>query len=153
MSYRVIVIVFLLWSLSACTCGPEADDPFVAAASHGDLSEVKESLKVHGDVERRNPVGVTALIAAARSGHTDVADFLLGEEADVNARDYYDKTALEGAAAEGYIGIMKTLLAGRSSTSTLSSSKFAMKDESSRRRSTLQSGSISKAARNCSDCG
>jgi len=104
--------VFLLWSLSACTCGPEADDPFVAAASHGDLSEVKESLKVHGDVERRNPVGVIALIAAARSGRTDVVDFLLGEGADVNARDYYDKTALEGAAAEVYWQVLVFVLAG-----------------------------------------
>src|SRR5215475_13375507 len=97
MSERVIVVSLLLLMLSGCTCGPGPDDPLVAASRQGDLREVEARLKLRHPVDRRNPIGETALMAAASSGHTAVVDLLLGEGADVNARDNYDKTALEGA--------------------------------------------------------
>jgi ankyrin repeat protein len=54
-----------------------SDDPLVAASRRGDLREMKERLQLGDTVDRRNPIGETALMAATGSGHTAVVDFLL----------------------------------------------------------------------------
>ena len=87
MTERIIVVSVLLWMLSGCTCGPGADDPLVAASRHGDLQEVEARLRLRDAVDRRNPIGETALMASASSGNTTVVNLLLGKGADVNDRD------------------------------------------------------------------
>lgn len=51
-----------------------------------------------------------ALYSAARNGHTEVAEYLLGLGADVNARGFFGGTGLHWAAIHGYADTVELLL-------------------------------------------
>ena len=54
--------------------------------------------------------GCTALIQAARSGHSEAAKILLDNGADPNQADKYSETALMLAAVDGHSETVKVLL-------------------------------------------
>jgi ankyrin repeat protein len=72
-----------------------------------------EVLLAHGaDVDAKNNFGETALMWAARDGHTSIVQALLGKGADVNWKHpFAGDTALFYAAAGGHTAIVKALLA------------------------------------------
>ena len=80
------------------------------AAGRGSRLAVQTLLDAGALVDRRNPVGQTALQCAARNEFEDVVKELLDKNANVNAKDENDQTALHGAAGQGNKSIVKLLL-------------------------------------------
>lgn len=74
---------------------------FIGAAASGRLATVRSLLDGGRDVNSRNWIGLTAVMAAAREGHADVVEFLIAAGADVN-EDINGTTALEYALARGH---------------------------------------------------
>jgi ankyrin repeat protein len=65
-------------SEGACT-------PLARAAAHGQLNSVRALLKSGADVNKKDPIGFSALMLAARHGDQDVVTTLLDAGADPNA--------------------------------------------------------------------
>lgn len=86
----------------------------VDAARSGDIGEVVYMVDFGNPPVCVNSVGIrgeTALIAAAREGHTPVVKYLLEQGgADPNIRDAEGWTALMEAAANGHLTIVDLLL-------------------------------------------
>ncbi len=61
------------------------------------------------DVNATNRDGMTALMAAASSGHPDPVKLLIENGADVNARDSSGRTALKYAAKKGHAEVVNLL--------------------------------------------
>ena len=82
----------------------------VLASRFGQLGSVHTMLLEGIDVNSRDELGNTALIAAASAGHADLVTFLLSQGADVNAQSDDGTSALMAAALMGNIDIAKKLL-------------------------------------------
>jgi len=83
--------------------------PGAAAADHLRVAEFL--LDNHADIEARDQVGKTALIAATENGHKSMVDLLLNHGADVNARRQGDgESALHIAANLGFQAVADVLL-------------------------------------------
>jgi len=89
------------------------DFSLVDAAEKGNLAKVKEQIKsgsspdsclvsAHG--------GETALIAAVKKGHIDIASYLLANGANPNGEDVNRETALHNACINGNIDVINLLL-------------------------------------------
>lgn len=89
-------------------------DQLAKAAEKGDLKAVKALLaKKKVKVDSRTSDGATALMAAARTGKTDVMKFLLSQRAAVNAKDGEGMTALMHAVKARRKPAVDLLLAKR----------------------------------------
>lgn len=93
----------------------EFNDKLVAAASKGELSEVKQYLPNHfhegGDIEATDDFGRTVLAKAVIKNHVDIVKFLIEKGAKVNAPDASGITPLMRAADNENIEIAGLLLA------------------------------------------
>ena len=71
----------------------------------------REYFRIHGSSPHTDPENqVSALMYAAKGGHTEVASILVAAGAKVNAESYYDETALVFAAANGHAETVRKLL-------------------------------------------
>uniref|UniRef100_A0A6U3AP77 Uncharacterized protein n=1 Tax=Lotharella globosa TaxID=91324 RepID=A0A6U3AP77_9EUKA len=84
--------------MGACTSCE--DKELVAPASMGDLQGVKDALRCHAPIDRREgDSGLSALIAAASHRQLAVVQHLLRARANVNLQDCEGRTALIAAAS------------------------------------------------------
>jgi ankyrin repeat protein len=79
------------------------------AARQGDLESAKLLLAAGANPNEATPDGMTALVLASYSGHSDVSKFLLSKDANPNAADV-GYTALHAAVLRGDVELVKTLL-------------------------------------------
>ena len=79
------------------------------AVNTGDLVTVQSLLARGADVNSRNGLGDTPLIAAAWIGAADIVRFLVEHGADVDAIGFQGKTALELAKSIGHIDVARML--------------------------------------------
>lgn len=109
---------FASWrALKAHVDVESADGQIIAAATNGNVSDLKRLLGEY-------PAKITLtggqwpmplLHLAARGGHLDCVNLLLGLGVDVNQRDKFDHAyALHWAAAEGHLAVLKRLVAAGS---------------------------------------
>ena len=90
------------------------DAELFIASVDGDLDGVMAALAQGGRVTVRNHAGVTPLLAAAQTGHTDICGLLLAHGSNVNEVDPDTKdTALYYAALHGNNAIVEALLSWR----------------------------------------
>jgi ankyrin repeat protein len=107
---------------------PEA---FVESAANGDMLAVTLFLEagMHID-EKHSDSGMTALIAAASRGRTEIVRTLLDKGADVAAEDEEGKTALRRAHEGNYIEVAQALLrAGAELVETVLYIAYSMEPE------------------------
>jgi outer membrane protein assembly factor BamB len=83
-----------------------------AAATDGNLAEIKACIEAHVDVNDASRYGVTALSLACDHGHADVVDALLAAGANPNMRDtFYGFTPISWAIMRKSPKIVELLLA------------------------------------------
>lgn len=90
-----------------CTCAIQE------AALTGDVALIQQLFESGADVHARSAHGITALHLAAREGHNEAVQRLLGAGADPNAATnvcYYQATTLFAAAMMGHVGVVQQLL-------------------------------------------
>lgn len=81
------------------------------AAKEGNLEELK-NLVDPATVNAKNDLGMTALMIAASSGHSDIVKYLLEIQGlNINAQSNNKRTALIFATVRGHFDIVKMLLA------------------------------------------
>jgi ankyrin repeat protein len=88
---------------------PRSDDPLLAAAKVGDAATVKGLIAKGADPNRKDDLGVSALMLAAGCG-IGAVQALLEAGADANAEDPIGITALMWAATTGRTPIVRVLL-------------------------------------------
>jgi ankyrin repeat protein len=76
----------LLLTLAACQ-SHHPSTALTVAAERGDAAQVKRLITAGADVNEKDKAGYTALMWAARNGHTEVAGLLVEARADMNVRD------------------------------------------------------------------
>ena len=83
------------------------------AAQHGQSDMVRLLLNHDANIEAASEGGWTPLLIAAKAGHADVVEALLGAHipANVNARTSSGMTALHWAAENGYARVVERILA------------------------------------------
>ena len=87
-----------------------ADTPnqdLLAAASDGNTTRVVELLRQGADVNARDALGRTAVMAATYGRHAGTVEALIGAGADVNLRDAMLNNPFLYAGAEGMVDILK----------------------------------------------
>lgn len=80
------------------------------ASSTGNLDEIKEYVRVGGNLDTTNSRGFTPLILAVYNDPYELATFLLEKEVNVGAQDASGNTALMGAAFKGNVRMTELLL-------------------------------------------
>ena len=93
------------------TVTPEGRD-LVLATRYGQENVVKTMLDRGVDIQKRDELGNTALIAAASEGHKELVTLLLSHRAEVNAQSNDGTSALMAAASVGNRDIAGKLLKG-----------------------------------------
>ncbi|KAG5942881.1 hypothetical protein E4U53_007148 [Claviceps sorghi] len=90
--------------------GSQGVSPLFQAAMAGNVNIL--SIMVHNSVfpEMVNEDGQTVLHVAARNGHCEEVEFLIGAGFDVNARDHLGNTALHLAIAHGWEKMVEVLV-------------------------------------------
>mmetsp|Transcript_126818 Transcript_126818/g.355139 ORF Transcript_126818/g.355139 Transcript_126818/m.355139 type:complete len:158 (+) Transcript_126818:3-476(+) len=84
---------------------------FLQAAAGGDAETCKQQLEVQPDfVDARNAMGQSALILAAKAGHTELCRDLIDARADVEATDLTGRTPLSYAAKARHYEVCRALL-------------------------------------------
>ena len=84
--------------------------PLLFAAAQGDVESARLLLAAGANVNDMAPVGTSALVVAAHSGHGALGAFLLDKGADPNAADA-GYTALHAAILRADVELVKALLA------------------------------------------
>jgi uncharacterized protein len=84
--------------------------PLLFAARQGDLASARLLVAAGADVNDTAPIGTSALVVAAHSGHGALAAFLLEKGADANTAGA-GYTALHAAIVRGDLDLIKLLLA------------------------------------------
>lgn len=84
------------------------DISWFASAENGNLKVINMQIRSGQDLNRKNGGGNTALMIAARRGHFDIVNSLMGS--DINAINKKGETALILATRAGHHGIVKLLI-------------------------------------------
>lgn len=107
---KKIFVLSLLTLFSLFGFAQSANEDLLRAAIVGDLGMLNEALGRGAKVEAKDGEGRTALIVAAKLGHTPACIILLDRGAVVDAKDNEGWTALMHVAHEGHDGIVPVLL-------------------------------------------
>jgi len=83
--------------------------PLIEAAYRGELAPVKSELASGSNVNIRNIIGETPLIAAAEGGDPDVVDALIKAGAHLYSKDWHG-TALTWAVELGHVEVLQVLI-------------------------------------------
>lgn len=122
MKREIIVALFLLTGLSACSLAPDyraelqekglafTPEEFLKSAEAGGLAAVALYLNAGMDPNATDSEGVTALMKASYKGHADVVQLLLESGADANLEDREGRTALDYASTVPGNGVFQTLV-------------------------------------------
>ncbi|XP_072008329.1 ankyrin repeat domain-containing protein 12 isoform X2 [Engystomops pustulosus] len=86
------------------------ETPLHMAAIRGEISQVKELIRLGANVNVKDFAGWTPLHEACNMGYYDVAKLLIAAGADVNTQGLDDDTPLHDAASSGHRDIVKLLL-------------------------------------------
>ncbi|KAM4688819.1 ankyrin repeat domain-containing protein 12 isoform 2-T2 [Discoglossus pictus] len=86
------------------------ETPLHMAAIRGDISQVKDLIRLGANVNVKDFAGWTPLHEACNMGFYDVAKVLIAAGADVNTQGLDDDTPLHDAASSGHRDIVKLLL-------------------------------------------
>ncbi|KAM4706169.1 ankyrin repeat domain-containing protein 12 [Rhinophrynus dorsalis] len=86
------------------------ETPLHMAAIRGDISQVKELIRLGANVNVKDFAGWTPLHEACNMGYYEVAKVLIAAGADVNTQGLDDDTPLHDAASSGHRDIVKLLL-------------------------------------------
>jgi len=101
--------------LAATAAGAQTADPGAelrAAATRGDLAQVRALLDAGVDVNARTDYGATALSYAADKGHAQVVKLLLERGAEVDPEDtFYHSTPITWAGYNGHAEVVELLIA------------------------------------------
>ncbi|XP_067653406.1 uncharacterized protein [Haliotis asinina] len=93
------------------TPSPTTGRDLYDASKDGDLERVKRILAaIHVDINYRGQWSRTPVMAAARWGHRNVVEFLVGRGADVSLVDWYGNNVLHWACDGGDLKIVKLIL-------------------------------------------
>ena len=87
------------------------DGRVLAAATQGDAGQIDWIMAAGGNADEADKEGRTALMRAAMSNFTAVAQTLLNHSARIDLRDKLGDTALHWAAQTGSVSVMRVLLA------------------------------------------
>lgn len=123
MKFRIISVIFALFILVSACSSPEkrakeqltlhghefSESDFINAVQEGNAEAVKLFLDAGMSPDAEED-GRTALIEAARRGHSDLALTLIDAGADVNAKDSYGVSALMFATITGSEEVITKLL-------------------------------------------
>lgn len=104
------LLLTLLTLISLLGLAQTANEDLLRAAITGDMGTLNQALDAKAKVEAKDGEGRTALIVAAKLGHTPVCIVLLDRGAAVDAKDNEGWTALMHAAQEGHAEIVPILL-------------------------------------------
>ncbi|XP_069469495.1 ankyrin repeat domain-containing protein 12 isoform X2 [Ambystoma mexicanum] len=86
------------------------ETPLHMAAIRGDVTQVKELIRLGANVNVKDFAGWTPLHEACNMGYYDIAKVLIAAGADVNTQGLDDDTPLHDAASSGHRDIVKLLL-------------------------------------------
>ncbi len=115
----LLIVVGLMASVARAGTSPSADQRLIAAATRGDVVEVKQLLAGGASVQARDEHGWTALMAATHANQVEAAKVLIAAGSDVNAKDNLQDSPYLYAGAEGRLEILRlTLAAGADLKST-----------------------------------
>ena len=103
---RTLLAVLIVLGTRAAL-GDTPDQELVAAASDGDTARVVELLRQGANVNARNALGRTAVMAATYGRHAGTVEALIGAGADVNLRDAMLNNPFLYAGAEGMVDILR----------------------------------------------
>lgn len=87
-----------------------AANELVNAAQLGDIGRVRELLNKGADVNTKNNLGYTALMAASRDDYLDIVKELINRNANIDSKSNSGYTALMYAFEKGRIDTVKLLL-------------------------------------------
>ncbi len=107
---KTLLIFSLVFAF--CINANAADDQTcINAARDGDIETVRKYIDACKNVNALNPYGGTAIMFAARAGHTEIAKLLIDAKANLNIQGRYaGTTALMWAAQYGSTDIVKLLI-------------------------------------------
>ncbi|XP_048246507.1 kinase D-interacting substrate of 220 kDa B-like [Haliotis rufescens] len=82
--------------------------PLIVACKDGELKRVRDILNQNSeDINKRGEDGLTAVVWAARKGHREVVELLVGNEADLGRVDCLGNNILHWACYGGYADIVE----------------------------------------------
>jgi uncharacterized protein len=87
------------------------DAQVLAAATSGDAGQIDWIMAAGGNADEADKDGHTALMHAAMTNYSAVAQTLLAHNARVDLRDKLGETALHWAAQTGSVGVLRVILA------------------------------------------
>ena len=105
-------IKYLLWSLPRGKLKTEEKATLAVTLLLNGISRVAKYAKKVAHPNLQNNSGITALMVAAKAGHTEVVRVLLEGGADPNIQDTTGVTALMAAAQAGHTEVVRVLLEG-----------------------------------------
>lgn len=114
------IIRTLIQSGADYACDKDGSAPLYHAAWHGNVEVAKTLMKnFHVDVNAKNSFDMTALMAAASIGSTNMVKLLIERGADVNIKSIDGRTALMKAAEKGHVNVVQALLEAGANASLL----------------------------------
>jgi len=95
---------------------PTMTDQLIRAAEAGDITTVQRLLKEGADINRRDALGRTPVMAATHNNQVDTVHVLIQAGADINIRDNRMDNPFLYAGAEGLLDILKLTIDARADT-------------------------------------
>lgn len=87
MKRHIMIASLIIMLMTFAACSYEPDTPLAIATAKGDNTTVRVLLSRRVDVNQKDSHGYTALMWAARHGHTEAVKSLIDAGADMNLRD------------------------------------------------------------------
>ncbi|GIN87159.1 hypothetical protein J6TS2_35450 [Heyndrickxia sporothermodurans] len=131
--YRFFLIIIVVF-LTGCQARPNSfhglpetdslkekkvelmNQQFIQMAEKGDIEKVLELLEEGVDINSKDKLGRTAVMAATYNNQVKMVQSLIQAGADINIRDHHKNNVLLYAGAEGMIDIVKLAIAAGADT-------------------------------------
>lgn len=108
---KIFILMTVVIAMATTSLYAADDQTCIIAARDGDIATVRKYINSGGNVNALNPYGGTAIMFAARAGHTEIAKLLIEAKANLNIQGRYaGTTALMWAAQYGSTDIVKLLI-------------------------------------------